>query len=112
MRTPARSGPAAAPVLLHGDLWTGNLHCDAHGGPALVDAGAVHYGWAEAELAMLTLFGAPSAGFFDAYAAHATPDRGWRERAPLYNLYHLLNHLNLFGGGYGEDVRRVLGRFA
>lgn len=104
--------PPQPAVLLHGDLWTGNLHCDAHGAPALLDAGAVHYGWAETELAMLTLFGAPPTGIFDAYAAHAPLDRGWRERVPLYNLYHLLNHLNLFGGGYGDDARRVLARFA
>jgi len=104
--------PTQPPVLLHGDLWTGNLHCDAHGAPALVDAGAVHHGWAEAELAMLTLFGSPPSAVFDTYAAHAPLDRRWRERVPLYNLYHLLNHLNLFGGSYVDDVRAILERFA
>jgi fructosamine-3-kinase len=103
--------PAMPPVLLHGDLWIGNLHCCADGTPALVDAGAVHHGWAEAELAMLVLFGAPPPAFFDAYAEATPLARDWRERAPLYNLYHLLNHLNLFGAGYLAQVRSVLARW-
>ena len=103
--------PAMPPVLLHGDLWTGNLHCCADDAPALVDAGAVHHGWAEAELAMLVLFGTPPAGFFDAYADCAPLARDWRDRALLYNLYHLLNHLNLFGGGYLAQVRAALARY-
>lgn len=104
--------PAQGPVLLHGDLWLGNLHCCADGMPAMIDAGAVHFGWAEAELAMLTLFGAPPPAFWNAYAELSPTDAHWRERAPLYNLYHLLNHLNLFGGSYMGGVREVLGRFA
>jgi fructosamine-3-kinase len=103
--------PPQPPVLLHGDLWTGNLHCCANGAPALVDAGAAHHGWAEADLAMLVLFGAPPAAFFDAYAEAAPLARDWRGRAPLYNLYHLLNHLNLFGGGYLPLVRAALARY-
>ncbi|MFO1265619.1 MAG: fructosamine kinase family protein [Rubrivivax sp.] len=70
----------------------------------------MHYGWAEADLAMLTLFGEPPAALFAAYEADSGVDAGWRERAPLYNLYHLLNHLNLFGPGYLGDVRAVLRR--
>lgn len=100
--------PETAPVLLHGDLWSGHLHACADGGPALIDAGAVHYGWAEAELAMLILFGSPPRAFFEAYAGHAPLRNGWRERAPLYNLYHLLNHLNLFGAGYLPELRAAL----
>lgn len=100
--------PTMPAVLLHGDLWSGNLHVCADGSPALIDAGAVHYGWAEAELAMLTLFGSPPSAFFDAYRAHAPLRDDWRERAPVYNLYHLLNHVNLFGGGYVAALRSAL----
>jgi fructosamine-3-kinase len=79
--------------------------------PALIDAGAVHFGWAEAELAMLTLFGTPPAAFWSAYSEIAAPAPDWRERAPVYNLYHLLNHLNLMGGNYLGAVREVLQRY-
>lgn len=104
--------PAQPPALLHGDLWLGNLHCCADGRPALIDAGAVHFGWAEADLSMLVLFGEPEPRLFTAYAERASLRGDWRERAPLYNLYHLLNHLNLFGAGYLGAVRSVLRRFA
>lgn len=104
--------PAQPPSLLHGDLWSGNLHACGDGELALIDAGAVHYGWAEADLAMLLLFGEPPAGFFAAYREASGIDPGWRERAPLYNLYHLLNHLNLFGGGYAQAVGAALRRLA
>ncbi|HZP67644.1 MAG TPA: fructosamine kinase family protein [Rudaea sp.] len=100
--------PDRPPVLVHGDLWLGNLHVCGDGGVALIDAGAAHAGWAESDLAMAILFGEPPGVFFDAYAEAAGIDREWRSRAPLYNLYHLLNHLNLFGAGYLGAVRSVL----
>ncbi|HEY6892670.1 MAG TPA: fructosamine kinase family protein, partial [Rhodanobacteraceae bacterium] len=103
--------PAMPAALIHGDLWTGNLHACASGELALIDAGAVHYGWAEADLAMLTLFGEPPGAFFAAYESESGIDGSWRERAPLHNLYHLLNHLNLFGASYLAGVRAVLRRY-
>ena len=102
--------PPQPAALLHGDLWSGNLHACADGALALIDAAAVHHGWPEAELAMLTLFGAPPAAFFAAYEEATGIARDWRKRAPLYNLYHLLNHLNLFGGGYLAAVHDALRR--
>jgi fructosamine-3-kinase len=103
--------PDAPPVLVHGDLWTANLHACANGELALIDGGAVHYGWAESDLAMLTLFGEPPSPFFAAYQSEAQIDNAWREHAPLYNLYHLLNHLNLFGSGYLGSVHAILRRY-
>jgi fructosamine-3-kinase len=102
--------PAQPPALVHGDLWTGNLDSCADGELALIDAGALHYGWSEADLVMLTLFGEPPPTFFAAYEDEAGIDGSWRARAVLDNLCHLLNHLNLFGAGYLDAVRAVLRR--
>ncbi|MCB1671253.1 MAG: fructosamine kinase family protein [Gammaproteobacteria bacterium] len=102
--------PEQPPVLIHGDLWSGNVHCDGRGNPALIDP-ACYRGWAEAELAMTTLFGGFPESFYQAYEAASAIDPGWRERAPLYNLYHLLNHLLLFGGGYLAQIRSVLSQY-
>ena len=104
--------PKQPPVRVHGDLWMGNVHACANGELALIDGGAVHYGWAEVDLAMLTLFGEPPASFFCAYETAAKIDKTWRKRAALLNLYHLLNHLNLFGASYLGGVRTVLRRYS
>ncbi|WP_020407320.1 fructosamine kinase family protein [Hahella ganghwensis] len=73
---------------------------------------ALYYGWREAELGMTALFGGFPERFYQAYEEAWPLESGWQERLPLYNLYHLLNHLNLFGGGYLSQVRNVLRRFS
>lgn len=102
--------PEQAPSLLHGDLWSGNIFCVADNLPALIDP-ATHWGWAEAELGMTQLFGGFPEAFYCAYQEIKPLENGWRERLPLYNLYHLLNHLNLFGRSYYAQAMVVLNRF-
>jgi fructosamine-3-kinase len=101
---------APPPSLLHGDLWGGNWAATARG-PALFDP-ATYYGDRETDLAMTRLFGGFDARFYDAYAERAPLPGGAGERQPVYQLYHLLNHLNLFGGGYAASCEAVLRRFA
>lgn len=100
----------AYPSLLHGDLWGGNYMIDADGSPWLIDP-AAYVGHAEADLAMTELFGGFDRTFYDAYRNTAGIDPGYRDRRDLYNLYHLLNHLNLFGSGYLGSVRSILNRY-
>jgi fructosamine-3-kinase len=97
--------------LSHGDLWSGNATVDAHGNPAIIDP-AAHYGWAEAELAMTTLFGSFPQRFYKAYEEIRPLAPGYESRFPIYNLYHLLNHVNLFGTGYLGQVSAILDRFS
>ncbi len=99
--------PPQPASLLHSDLWAGNVIADAHGAPALIDP-AAYYGWAEAELGMTALFGNFPAEFYAAYEAVRPLEPGWRGRLDLYNLYHLLNHLNLFGRSYYGQVMDVV----
>jgi len=99
--------PVQPASLIHGDLWSGNALADSRGNPALIDP-AAHYGWAEAELGMTTLFGAFPAEFYRAYQEVRPLEKGYRQRFSIYNLYHLLNHLNLFGGGYRGQVLSIL----
>jgi fructosamine-3-kinase len=101
---------AAQPSLLHGDLWGGNWMIGPQGEPVLIDP-AVYYGDREAELAMCHLFGGFPAQFYRAYDGAWPPAPGRDERLALYQLYHLLNHLNLFGEGYGSRVDDILRRY-
>jgi fructosamine-3-kinase len=94
------------PSLLHGDLWGGNLHTMADGTPALIDP-ASYYGHREVDLAMARLFGGFTADFFASYE-RAWPCRpGLEDRLLLYQIYYLLVHVNLFGGGYADQTMRV-----
>ncbi|WP_455223250.1 fructosamine kinase family protein [Kaarinaea lacus] len=92
--------------LLHGDLWSGNYAIDDDGRPVIFDP-AVYYGDREADMAMTELFGGFSQRFYSAYNEAYPLDNGYRVRKTLYNLYHVLNHLNLFGGGYLGQVERM-----
>lgn len=103
--------PAMPPSLLHGDLWSGNLLCDAAGLPVLIDP-AVYYGCREAEIAYTTLFDHFPDAFYDAYQSVMPLLPGWRERSPIYNLYPLLVHLNLFGQGYVQPITQTLSRYS
>jgi fructosamine-3-kinase len=97
------------PSLLHGDLWGGNAGFDAQGAPVIYDP-AVYYGDREADLAMTELFGGFAPDFYAAYEQEYPLDPGYGQRKALYNLYHVLNHLNLFGGGYGAQAERMIER--
>jgi fructosamine-3-kinase len=97
------------PSLLHGDLWGGNQSVLADGTPVIFDP-AVYYGDREADIAMTELFGGFSARFYAAYREAWPLDPGYSARKQLYNLYHVLNHLNLFGGGYGGQARSMMQR--
>jgi fructosamine-3-kinase len=99
----------AGPSLLHGDLWSGNLMTGFSGEPVLIDP-AVYHGHREADLAMTELFGGFDRRFYAAYAEAFPLDPGYEERRDIYNLYHLLNHLNLFGRSYEAQVSAILHR--
>ena len=105
------SGTEDKPSLLHGDLWSGNYLIDKNGRSWLIDP-AVYYGHREADLAMTSLFGGFSKTFYSAYESAFPLVPGYAEREPLYHLYHLLNHLNLFGTGYYRQVILILKRYA
>lgn len=93
--------------LLHGDLWYGNVAATAGGEPVIFDP-AVYFGDREADLAMTELFGGFAAGFYRAYAEAWPLAPGYAARRTLYNLYHVLNHLNLFGGSYRAQAERMI----
>jgi fructosamine-3-kinase len=96
------------PALVHGDLWGGNAATDAQGNPVMFDP-ACYYGDREADLAMTELFGGFGTDFYAAYKEAYPLDNGYSVRKTLYNLYHILNHLNLFGSGYlGQAETMIL----
>jgi fructosamine-3-kinase len=99
--------PQAA--LLHGDLWGGNYAADAQGQPVIFDP-ACYFGDREADLAMTELFGGFSRDFYAAYREAYPLDAGYELRKILYNLYHILNHLNLFGGSYLSQAEDMIER--
>lgn len=97
------------PSLLHGDLWGGNASALPDGTPVIFDP-AVYFGDREADVAMSELFGGYPESFYASYRAAWPLDSGYETRKTLYNLYHVLNHFNLFGAGYLDQARRMIGR--
>jgi protein-ribulosamine 3-kinase len=98
------------PALIHGDLWSGNYFPDNDGKPCIFDP-AVYYGLREADLAMTELFGRLPQKFYDVYQEVFPINPGYEERKDLFNLYHLLNHLNIFGSSYLSSVERLVKRY-
>jgi fructosamine-3-kinase len=109
-RLPDLVGPEESPSRLHGDLWGGNLHTDDQGAPCLVDP-AAYGGHREIDLAMMRLFGGFGERVFESYAEAFPLSPGARERVQLYQLYPLMVHVNLFGGGYASQVESILARY-
>jgi fructosamine-3-kinase len=109
-RLEALLGAPEPPARLHGDLWGGNLHVDENGGPCLIDP-AVYGGHREVDLAMMRLFGGFGARVFQAYHEAFPLSADHAERVPLYQLYPLLVHTNLFGQSYAASVERALSRY-
>lgn len=102
--------PIEKPSLIHGDLWSGNMMVAANGTPCIYDP-AVYYGHREMDLGMMALFGGFGSEWIDAYNEVYPLESGWQERIPIGQLYPLMVHVNLFGGGYGRSVEAILQRF-
>ena len=94
------------PSLLHGDLWGGNCAADINGDPVIYDP-AIYFGDRETDIAMTELFGGFNSGFYAAYNNSYALDPGYKTRKNLYNLYHILNHYNLFGGSYALQATSI-----
>jgi len=101
-------GSSTQASLLHGDLWSGNVLVSNNGEPVVIDP-AVYYGDAEADLSLTYLFGGFSAAFYQAYHEIRPKSEGFARRQKVYQLYHLLNHFNLFGKSYTQSVESCLG---
>ncbi|MEQ8821935.1 MAG: fructosamine kinase family protein [Sumerlaeia bacterium] len=102
--------PVEPACLLHGDLWGGNYLCSDRGEPVLIDP-AAYYGRREADLAMTLLFGGFTNAFYGGYESVWPLAPGSKTRLEIYKLYHLLNHLNIFGGGYMGGCLEILRRY-
>ena len=102
--------PEATSSLVHGDLWGGNIMITGEGQPCLIDP-AIYFGSREMDLAMTQLFGGFDNSFFSDYENVFPLEPGYRDRLDLYNLYPLLVHVNLFGGGYVRQVHSIVQRF-
>lgn len=99
------------PQPLHGDLWSGNFLCGSQVEPWIFDP-AFYFGCGEADLAMTEMFGGYAPAFYGAYKELISLPAGYEERKDIYNLYHYLNHLNLFGGSYLSPVRSIIQRYS
>ncbi|MGZ4968407.1 MAG: fructosamine kinase family protein [Methylobacter sp.] len=104
---PFFSGYRPQPALLHGDLWGGNVAADEQGNPVIYDP-ACYFGDRETDIAMTELFGGFGSAFYQAYQVVYPLDAGYERRKTLYNLYHILNHLNLFGRSYLHQTENMI----
>ena len=104
------SGTEEPPAILHGDLWGGNYMIDSFGSAVLIDP-AVYYGHREADLAMTKMFGGFDSDFYHAYNEEFPLTDDWEYRLDLYMLYHVLNHLNLFGSGYYSQAISIIRKY-
>ena len=102
--------PDEPPALVHGDLWSGNFMVSEEGKPVIIDP-AVYYGHREMDLGMSQLFGGFPPQFYEAYHRFYPLEKGWQQRMDYCNLYPLMVHVNLFGGGYAESVQTILRKF-
>jgi protein-ribulosamine 3-kinase len=102
--------PPAKPALLHGDLWSGNYMTSPQGRACIYDP-AVYYGHREMDMAMTKLFGGFDEEFYSGYMHEFPLEKEWEKRADICNLYPLLVHVNLFGGGYAAQVEQIVRKF-
>ncbi|VEP18825.1 conserved hypothetical protein [Hyella patelloides LEGE 07179] len=93
--------------IVHGDLWSGNADITEDGQPTIFDP-ATYYGDREVDIAMTELFGGFPSAFYQGYNQQWQLDSGYQQRKNIYNLYHILNHFNLFGGGYASQAKRII----